>query len=143
MVWLIANDLDYETASDIPLIERSPFLEFSVFLHDELKEEFKRENCFCPERVKMIEDMGIPGWKTLKESKGKRIIKTHFPFSLLPPNLLTAGCKVIYVARNPKDVAVSFYHLNQLFRTQGYTGDFPKYWDYFERNLRESILFCA
>jgi len=41
------------------------------------------------------------------------------------------------VARNPKDVAVSFYHLNRLIRTQGYRGDFPRYWDYFENNLRE------
>jgi len=42
----------------------------------------------------------------------------------------------VYVARNPKDVAVSFYHLNRLIKTQGYVGDFPRYWDYFERNLR-------
>jgi len=45
--------------------------------------------------------------------------------------------QVVYVARNPKDVAVSFYHLNRLIRTQGYVGDFPCYWDYFEKNLRE------
>jgi hypothetical protein len=45
--------------------------------------------------------------------------------------------QVVYVARNPKDVAVSFYHLNKLIRTQGYLGDFPRYWDYFEKNLRE------
>ena len=42
---------------------------------------------------------------------------------------------MVYVARNPRDVAVSFYHLNRLFLTQGYQGDFPKYWSYFERNL--------
>jgi hypothetical protein len=45
--------------------------------------------------------------------------------------------QVVYVARNPKDVAVSFYHLNRLIRTQGYLGDFPRYWDYFENNLRK------
>ena len=45
--------------------------------------------------------------------------------------------QVVYVARNPKDVAVSFYHLNRLIRTQGYAGDFPCYWNYFEKNLRE------
>ncbi|RZC37031.1 estrogen sulfotransferase [Asbolus verrucosus] len=42
----------------------------------------------------------------------------------------------IFIARNPKDVAVSFYHLNRLFRTQGYLRDFPKYWDYFKRGLQ-------
>lgn len=48
--------------------------------------------------------------------------------------------QVIYVARNPKDVAVSFYHLNRLYRTQGYIGDFAKYWDYFERNLSNTYI---
>lgn len=43
--------------------------------------------------------------------------------------------QVVYVARNPKDVAVSYYHLCRLYRTTGYVGDFPKYWDYFERAL--------
>lgn len=54
-------------------------------------------------------------------------------YKLLIPK--TLFFQVVYVARNPKDVAVSFYYLNRLFRTQGYTGDFPKYWSYFERNL--------
>lgn len=106
-------------------------------MHDEVKEEFRKENSDCEERLRMIDEMAEPGWKLLKEYQGKRIIKTHLPFSLLPPNLLTSGCKVIYVARNPKDVAVSFYHLNRLFRTQGFQGDFTKYWFYFENNLRK------
>ena len=41
--------------------------------------------------------------------KGRRIIKSHLPFGLLPPGLLDK-CKVIYVSRNPKDTAVSFYY---------------------------------
>jgi len=42
---------------------------------------------------------------------------------------------VIYVVRDPKDVAVSYYHLNRLFRTQGYVGDFERYWRYFQQGL--------
>jgi hypothetical protein len=41
------------------------------------------------------------------------------------------------MARNPKDVAVSFYHLNRLIRLHNYVGDFPRFWDYFEKDLRE------
>lgn len=41
---------------------------------------------------------------------------------------------MVYVARNPRDVAVSYYHLNRLSRVFGYTGDFPQFWDYFERD---------
>lgn len=43
--------------------------------------------------------------------------------------------KIVYVARNPKDVAVSWYHLNKAIKTQGYKGDFAKFWDYFQNNL--------
>ena len=36
-------------------------------------------------------------------------MKTHLPLSHLPTDLLTKA-KVIYVARNPKDQIVSWYH---------------------------------
>lgn len=48
--------------------------------------------------------------------------------------------KIIYVARRPEDVAVSFYHLNRLFRTQGYVGDFERYWGYFEKSLSNYLI---
>ncbi len=43
--------------------------------------------------------------------KSPRSFKSHFPYDLMPcgvPN--ETSCKYIYVARNPKDVAVSYYH---------------------------------
>lgn len=46
---------------------------------------------------------------------------------------------MIYLARNPKDVAVSFFHLNRLIRTQGYNGDFQTYWNYFQNDLRKLL----
>ncbi|XP_046680878.1 sulfotransferase 1C4 [Homalodisca vitripennis] len=135
LVWLIANNLDFETAGKVPQTERFPFFEFSLFLHDETKEEFIKENESDPKKVELVEQLSKPGYQILNEMTTRRFIKTHLPFSLLPKTLLEVGCKVVYVARNPKDVAVSFYHLNRLIRTQGYKGDFSKYWDYFERNL--------
>ena len=41
--------------------------------------------------------------------KGRRVIKTHLPLQLLPPDLKDK-CKVIYVSRNPKDTAVSLFY---------------------------------
>ena len=50
------------------------------------------------------------------DSDGKpikpRIIKTHLPLCLLPDSLLDT-CKVIFVTRNIKDMAVSYYYHNK------------------------------
>lgn len=87
----------------------------------------------------------------------RRFIKTHLPFSLLPPDLLESGCKVkrkflfvilsmsclfqvIYVARNPKDVAVSYYHLSRLARNIDYVGNFETFWEYFMQDLSEFFI---
>ncbi|KAJ8981898.1 hypothetical protein NQ317_007290 [Molorchus minor] len=136
MVWLLVNNLDYQKAAEIPLDDRFPFLEYSCFVHKATKAEFMAENASDNEKLAILQDWDVPAWKILGKSTGPRFIKTHLPFTLLPPDLLNVGCKVIYVARNPKDVAVSFYHLNRLARTQGYIGDFSRYWGCFERNLQ-------
>ncbi|XP_044253416.1 sulfotransferase 1E1 [Tribolium madens] len=143
LLWLLSNDLNYEKASQIPLDARFPFLEFSSFVHPDVKEEFLNENRHSDEKCALINEVTAPAWKILAETTERRFIKTHLPFQLLPPNLLKIGCKVIYVARNPKDVAVSFYHLNRLFRTQGYTNDFPKYWYYFKNGLQPWTPYWA
>ena len=40
-----------------------------------------------------------------------RSIKTHLPYELMPCGIPSATpCKYVYVARNPKDVAASWYH---------------------------------
>ncbi|XP_045399398.1 sulfotransferase 1A1 isoform X1 [Lemur catta] len=54
---------------------------------------------------------GLPsGLETLKETPAPRLLKTHLPLALLPQSLLDRKIKVVYVARNAKDVAVSYYH---------------------------------
>ena len=40
---------------------------------------------------------------------GRRVIKCHLPMEMQPKNLVER-CKVIYVARNIKDMAVSWFH---------------------------------
>lgn len=46
------------------------------------------------EKCELVNWLDYPGWKHLAETKERRFIKTHLPFSLLPPNLLETGCKV-------------------------------------------------
>ncbi|KAM7350263.1 sulfotransferase 4 [Cochliomyia hominivorax] len=137
LVWLLANNLDFEKARKIPLTQRFPFFEFHLFMHPAIKEELLKENAYNKSNQEFIETISEPGYKFFSEmpTTERRFIKSHFPFSLLPPSVMEQKCKIIYVARKPKDVAVSFYHLNRLFRTQGYVGDFERYWGYFERGL--------
>ncbi|KAK1273335.1 Cytosolic sulfotransferase 8 [Acorus gramineus] len=40
----------------------------------------------------------------------RRIFSTHIPYHLLPPSMKDSNCKIIYIARNPKDVIVSLWH---------------------------------
>ena len=65
------------------------------------------------------------GIAAIPETK-RRFIKSHLPMSLLPHNLVSTA-KVIYVARNPKDVMVSYYHHHKLIKTQGYIGNLPNF----------------
>ncbi|XP_033254474.1 sulfotransferase 4A1-like [Drosophila miranda] len=141
LIWLLDNGLDCEQAQRRPLTERFPFFEFPLFMHSQVKAELLEENHESADALEFIEKISRPGYEVLSEvpSSQRRFIKTHFPFSLLPPSVLQNKCKIGYVARNPKDVAVSYYHLNRLFRTQGYIGDFERFWRYFQRGLTRHV----
>ncbi|CAH2086176.1 unnamed protein product [Euphydryas editha] len=142
LVWMVANDLDYETANKIPLTERYPFLEFSVFVHPVMKKRFQEENSDSERKLKLLEYVSQPGTEQLAEMVSPRFVKTHLPLSLLPPALLETA-KVIYVARDPRDVVVSFFHLNKAMRTQGYIGDFKAYWQFFIKDLHHWTPYFA
>jgi hypothetical protein len=81
-----------------------------------------------------LEEVGNDVVTTLSEP---RLIKTHLPFDRTP---WAACAKYIYVARNPFDCAVSFYH---------HTRGFPRHYefadgtfdDYFECFIRGEVDF--
>lgn len=114
LVWLLANRLDYDTAKSISLRERFPFLEISMFPATETR--------IYRLTIDDIRNMPSP-----------RYIKTHLPLSLLPLNLLD-NTKVVYIARDPRDVAISFFHHNKLMRIIYQNADFKTYWNYFIKN---------
>ena len=61
-----------------------------------------------------------------------RILKTHLPYNIVPKSASEDGkCKYIYVARNPKDVAVSFFkYVTSLKKFgNGYNGP----WEFFAK----------
>jgi hypothetical protein len=63
-------------------------------VHDEMTAELLKMNAGDPEKMDLVEQISRPGYEVVNEMKSPRFIKTHFPFSLLPPNLLDVGCKV-------------------------------------------------
>ncbi|KAF5307586.1 hypothetical protein FQR65_LT18385 [Abscondita terminalis] len=97
MIWLILNDLDYKGAKAF-VDERVPVLEMSVVPVEEQHD--KQLECH---------------WNSIefaKKMKDPRCMKTHLKWDLLPKDILeeTRKPKIIYIARNPKDVCLSSYH---------------------------------
>ncbi|XP_069724485.1 sulfotransferase 2B1 isoform X2 [Phaenicophaeus curvirostris] len=81
----------------------------------------------------------IPNWErapwleqiyfreALQDAVARRLITTHLPARVLAPALQQSKAKVIYVARNPKDVAVSFYHFHHLAKFLPDPGSFDTF----------------
>lgn len=130
LVWLLMHNLDYEGAKE-SLDDRFPFVEADHVLDPEV---FQR-----PEIKAKLKAVPKPGDRLAQVLKLEepRCIKTHMPFSLLPPKILDT-CKVIYVARDPRDVVVSYYHHHRMWITHGFQGDFKAFFDYF---LKEQVMW--
>ncbi|XP_046437572.1 sulfotransferase 1B1-like [Daphnia pulex] len=121
LVWMILNNCD-PIGSKAPLIVRSPFLEFPYMIG----------SCLPPEHSKMLITLD-----KVEQMPSPRVIKSHLPFYLLNPKLLDT-CKVVYVARNPKDVIVSYFHHHKLIQFHNFTEDVEKFARYF---MDDELLF--
>jgi Sulfotransferase domain len=114
-----------------------PLRRFHLYLHDQMKAKFLEENADEQWKTDFIEMIAVPGFEFFPAMSQQRFIKTHLPFKILPPSIMEERAKVVYVARNPKSVVVSYYHLNKLYRTQGYVNDFNSFFEYFMKDLCE------
>lgn len=103
-------------------------------MHEQMEKQLIAEQNGNKINEDIVKEICVPCYQSLPNVKSPRFIKTHFPLSLLPPSVIEKQAKIIYVARHPKDVVVSYYHLLRLYRNIGYVGDFSKFWNYFERN---------
>ncbi|XP_047505139.1 luciferin sulfotransferase-like [Pieris napi] len=124
-IWLINNNLDYEKSKSIVIDDRCPFLDLEVqFPTPFSSENSEFQNAGENHLLKKV----ISPLKSLPNAPSPRFIKSHLPLSLLPPNLLDTT-KVVYIARDPRDVAVSYYYLMKhlLPNDMG----FEKYWGAF------------
>jgi len=100
-----------------------------------------------PKSLEMIDEMKAAtppsAPELLMKMTSQRFIKSHLPIKLLPYGVLEQGCKIVYVARNPKDVAVSYYHFVKNIPLFGYEGDFEQFVDLFIDDLRELSLLIS
>ncbi|XP_056305279.1 sulfotransferase family 1, cytosolic sulfotransferase 5 [Danio aesculapii] len=107
VVDLILNDGDVEKCKRAPTQVRMPLLEMTTADDPSAG-------------ITMLEAMVPP-----------RVIKTHLPIQLVPHSFWEAGCKVIYVARNPKDSVVSYYHFDRMNLSQPEPGPWKQYLEKF------------
>ena len=106
LVWMIINNVNVEKSKNTKKIKKSPNI-YKITDENHGPEFFER-------------------------MEGRRVIKTHLTFNFLPSDLCERS-KVIYVARNPKDTVVSFYH--HLKRKSHFLGDFNEFTKYFKAEL--------
>ncbi|XP_058812239.1 luciferin sulfotransferase [Topomyia yanbarensis] len=117
MVWLLGNNLDYEGAKNIQQV-RTPLLELSaIFSEDQSVEDFVTKH----EKVNSV--------TCVRNLPSPRYVKCHLPWQLLPTQMDVVRPKMIYIARNPKDLAVSYYYYCQLIHQTG--GSFEDFCDIF------------
>jgi len=130
MVWNIMNDLDLEAAKRTTLDDRVPFLEISGII----EEVFSEAAIDLTESTPEGGSSGVlpchDSMQTVCEmpTDKPRIIKTHLSVELMPQEVLDKN-KIIYVARNPRDVVISYYNHWKIM--EGYSGDFNSFFDAF------------
>ena len=73
-----------------------------------------------------------------------RIFNCHAPFAGLPVALRSGQnkCKMIYILRNPKDIAVSFYHHIKSQADFDYDGSFHGFVDLFLEGKCKAESLC-
>ncbi|KAM3821638.1 sulfotransferase 1A1-like isoform 2-T2 [Vipera latastei] len=71
------------------------------------------------------------GLELLNEAPRPCLIKTHLPVHLLPKSFWEKNCKIIYVARNAKDVAVSFYYFYKMAKLHPEPGTWEEFLEKF------------
>ncbi|XP_070203576.1 sulfotransferase 1C4-like [Littorina saxatilis] len=56
-----------------------------------------------------------------------RVFNTHVPFHWLPTQALEKKTKIVYLLRNPKDIAVSLHNHMRDWTALGYPGSWPDF----------------
>ncbi|XP_023164036.1 estrogen sulfotransferase [Drosophila hydei] len=114
MIWLLGHQLDYEAAKQ-DLRMRAPLIELSAL--------------FSTDHHQWVSDAFGNTVELVKNLPRPRYARSHLSWQLLPSQLDTIKPKIVYTARNPKDLCVSYYHYCKLLH--GINGDFEQFVELF------------
>ncbi|XP_065360809.1 luciferin sulfotransferase-like isoform X1 [Calliphora vicina] len=119
--WLLVNNLDFVKANAEDLITRSVFIDL----------------------IALYTEMPIDSIESADKASSPRVLKSHLPAHLIPKQIWEKKSKIIYCARNPKDMVVSYFHFHRGLGTwQGDINEFVEdisnndimyspYWEHF------------
>ncbi|KAM4562336.1 cytosolic sulfotransferase 2-like isoform 2-T2 [Odontesthes bonariensis] len=102
----------------------------------------RKDSFLLPERVPFLES-NVPGFPSGLDKLNQlttfpRIIKTHLPVHFLPQSFWEQNSKIIYVARNAKDTAVSYFVFDRMNMAQPEPGDWGSY---LQRFMEGKVVF--
>ncbi|XP_011684332.1 PREDICTED: sulfotransferase 1C4-like [Wasmannia auropunctata] len=117
LIWLVANDMNFEEAHLRPLRDRFPFTH-AIATDGDLSCSSNNHEV----KLDFIQNQASP-----------RFIKTHMPFDLLP-TVVNSDCKIVYVARNPRDMVISLFNFHKNLTLYNYQGTFEQFCDLFLNN---------
>uniref|UniRef100_A0A803TR33 Sulfotransferase n=1 Tax=Anolis carolinensis TaxID=28377 RepID=A0A803TR33_ANOCA len=131
VVYLVSQGADPDEIGLMNIDEQLPVLEYpqpglDILKRDILWEGVKQVTFFCQHSSKHLHLVPIQG-SLQQELTSPRLIKSHLPYRFLPSDLHSGDSKVIYMARNPKDLVVSYYQFHRSLRTMSYRGTFQEF----------------
>ena len=108
---------------------------WQVYHNGEISKEGMESRYPQLEKSQLFQRPGDESQATLTSRPSPRLIKSHLPFHLIPMSENEANrSKYLYIARNPKDAAISFYHFVSSF---GPASHFSGTWEFFAKLLIE------
>ncbi|XP_071506168.1 sulfotransferase 1C2-like [Diadema antillarum] len=127
IVTMVQAGGEVEAVSKKHVLARMPFLEMTSKLDfDKMTKKSDQEETWRPRAM----------YEVANKMASPRVMKTQLPPQFLPKQLQEKNAKVICVARNPKDVAVSYFHFCH------YSPGLPPYptWDQFFKDFCANLL---
>ena len=79
------------------------------------------------DRMKEMVMMEVMKKENFENEPAPRVFNTHIHYKYLPDDLKKRRCKILYIARNPKDVAVSYYNHHFKIKEYEYDGQWESY----------------